>query len=206
MAGKQGRGHFPSPYFNEKETPMAFTKEIRGKIIADFAKRNGGKYDPAAFVADVRKAGATHPAYEWFEWNNGAAAEAYRIWQARMFASGIRIVIENKTVGGNGKFKITESIMPFALSPMSGRGGGGGYHITAKDGSNTMAAYCEEAAASLASWISRYEAAVNHAGASCAGLRSLVDKLEAAAEAPAKSKPARAGIKRSMQAGASATA
>ena len=53
-----------------------FTKALRERIVREFTARHNGRFDPAVFVEEVRQAGPSHEAYEWFQWDDEAAAEA----------------------------------------------------------------------------------------------------------------------------------
>lgn len=44
---------------------------------------------------------ASSPLHEYFEWNNGAAAKKYRLWQARMLIRSVSVVYEED---GSGKY------------------------------------------------------------------------------------------------------
>ena len=166
---------------------MEFTKEIRRKIISEFVKSHGGKYNPAEFVEHVAEVGPKHPAYGWFVWDDDKAAAEYRLWQARMFTHGIKITFSVETVGRGGKISVRESQAPFLFSPQSDRSGGeSGYVILQKSDSQMMAEYCREAGAALWAWIKRYELAALHVGIRLEGMRAFAAQLEDTLKTDAK--------------------
>ncbi len=142
-----------------------FTKALRQQLVRDFAEGNGGWFDPAAFLADVRALGDSHPAFEWFEWNDDKAANEYRLDQARDFARGLVVKFEVKTLH-RGSFRVVEQSAPLAISPMDGRNGGGGYFITNPNDPAHMIELRRQAAQSLRWFLSRYGAALTSAGVS----------------------------------------
>jgi hypothetical protein len=163
-----------------------FSKTLRQKIIEEFAKRHGGRYDAAQFLDEVQATGPEHAAYAWFEWDQDKAATQFRIEQAREFARDLRVTftIEEVTVGRSVKISRT---MPLALSPLSGRAAGGGYVVA--DQANPvphMAEHCHQGAVTLRAWYSRYGSAMSHAGADRGALEGIISALEnVTAEAPA---------------------
>src|SRR3546814_9286039 len=76
-----------------------FTAAQRQGIIRDFAVRHNGFYNPRLFVEEVLAEGPDHPAHGWFEWDSDRAAHEHRIWQAREFAKGLRVVFTVEEVG-----------------------------------------------------------------------------------------------------------
>lgn len=142
----------------------AFTKELRQQIIEEFARRHGGQYDAALFLAEVKKKGSSHPAYGWFEWDKATAANEYNLWQARAFAQGLRIKFEIQDIKRPGSVRVTHAEMPLVISPMAGRSEGGGYLLTDPDNPEHMAELCHQAATALHHWLRRYGACAAHAG------------------------------------------
>ncbi len=165
-----------------------FSRALREKIVAEFAGRHRGRYNPATFVEEVRAKGQSHPAYDWFEWDTAKASHEYLLWQARTFVSDLRIVVMTETVGRSGIVKIKETSMPMLISPVDGRQGGGGYFYMAPDDPDKMAEFCAQAATALSSWLNRYRAALDHAGGSAAGIEKQITALEAMA--PVEMEPA----------------
>jgi len=65
---------------------------MKNKIVTELkkiAKANGGLLQPNAVVEAARP--ESSPLHSRFEWNDGKAAEEYRIWQARQL---IRVTVE----------------------------------------------------------------------------------------------------------------
>lgn len=156
-----------------------FTKALRQQIVQEFAEKNNGWFDPAAFLQSVRKAGNKHPAFEWFEWDGDKAAHEFRLDQARDFARGLRISFEVRTVH-RGSFKIVEQSAPLALSPVAGRRGGGGYYMTNPNDPAHMDELRRQAAQSLRWFLSRFSSVLVDAGVSTAPF----EKAQAALEGP----------------------
>lgn len=154
-----------------------FTKELRQHLVRDFAERNGGWYDPAAFLTEIEQAGSTHPAWEWFEWDNGKAALEYRLDQARDFARGLVIRFEVEEVH-RGKLRISQRSVPLVFSPLAGRRDGGGYQITDPSSQAHMDELRRQAAQSLRWFISRYDAVLAHSGVSLSSFERAQALLE----------------------------
>lgn len=155
-----------------------FTKELRQQIVQSFAEQNGGWFDPAAFLAAVRKAGAKHPAFEWFEWDDERAAHEFRLDQARDFARGLVIRFEVQTIHRGG-FRIVEQSAPLILSPIGGRNDGGGYFVTDPNDPTHMEELRRQAAQSLRWFISRYSAALADIGIGLTAFERAQAALEA---------------------------
>lgn len=154
----------------------------RQAILDDHVARHG-RYDPAVFVAEA--ASSQHPAHGWFEWDDQSAAGEYRLWQAREFVRGLRIRFTIEMQERNVKGAI-EREAPAFLSPVAGRKAGGGYHPVDPNDPEHMRELCRQAAASLGTWLRRYEAALDHAGVTHARVEKLRAALEAASEDAAK--------------------
>ena len=161
-----------------------FTKALRQQIIEDFARENNGWYDPRAFVAHVAKVGSEHPAYDWFTWDDVAAAEAFRLKQAREFASELVVVFKVEEVG-SGPVRIVERTAPLLTSPEKSRQSGGGYYLTDLTDEEHLAELCRQAARDLHWFMTRYGAVVAKAGGDMASLQGLLRRLERAHEAKA---------------------
>lgn len=157
-----------------------FTAAMRQEIIKDFASRNGGMYDAKAFFAEVERTGPTHPAYQWFEWDEQTAAREHNIEQARQFARGLRIVFEVTEYGRSGTMKIRTEEAPFAISPMAGRQAGGGYWLLDPNDPVHMREHCEQAARTLRSWLDRYRSAITYCGAKETPVERMIEALEEA--------------------------
>jgi len=150
---------------------MKISKEDRKVIVDEFKSRHNGRYDAEEFFKEVREAGESHPAYEWFEWDQGEAAYQWNVLQARMFAQHIVINVEQpKVVDGVTVNISTEA--PAFISPVSNRSSGGGY---VEFDVNVL---CEEAAKTLRSWLRRYQVCLNHVGQSSEVLEQIAKALE----------------------------
>jgi hypothetical protein len=158
-----------------------FTKAQRQKIIEDFARQNNGWYDPRAFVQHVRSEGQDHPAYEWFTWDDQAAADAFRLDQARDFARGLVIKFEVQEARPKGKVIVAQREAPFAVSPASTRKSGGGYYLTDPGDSEHMAELRRQAATDLGWWLRRYGAALEAAGGDVKTIEKTLALLQAEA-------------------------
>ena len=161
---------------------MRFTKELRQKIVEEFARENGGWFDPVAFLAAVQKKGPEHPAYEWFEWDNAKAADEHRRWQARTFAKDLVVRFEVHTQE-RGKVKVVQQTSPLLLSPGDKRSEGGGYFLMDPDNPEHMEELCRQAAKSLEWFLRRYEAAIVFSGGRVKSLQTLELQLRAVYEA-----------------------
>lgn len=154
-----------------------FTKALRQQLVRDFAEKNGGWFDPAAFLSEVRRQGTKHLAFEWFEWDDSKAAHEFRLDQARDFARGLIVIFEVKTMH-RGSLRVVEQSAPMLVSPMAGRKGGGGYYITDPNDPAHMIELCLQAAQSMRWFISRYESALRYAGVNTAQFEKAQAALE----------------------------
>ena len=164
---------------------MRFTKQLRQEIIRSFCQRRNSDFDAIAFEKEVRETGESHPAYEWFEWNVDTAATEHRIWQARSFATGLRISFSVEEIGRSGTLRIREVEMPMVLSAMAGRDKGGGYYLVDRDNPEHMAELCRQAATDLGRWLRRYEGALLHVGGSTASIERQLRLLESTTKSEA---------------------
>jgi hypothetical protein len=64
------------------------TAQIVGKRLAEIAARNGG-IEPIYVVEDARN--ETSPLHKYFEWDDGEAAEKYRLHQARSLVNRVGV-------------------------------------------------------------------------------------------------------------------
>jgi hypothetical protein len=154
-----------------------FSKSLRQQIVREFAEKNGGWFDPAAFLAEVRRQGSKHPAWEWFEWDDNKAAHEFRVDQARDFARGLVVVFEVQTMH-RGSLRIVEQSAPLLVSPVAGRKGGGGYFVTDPNDPQHMIELCLQAAQSMRWFIGRYESALRFAGVNMAPFEKAQAALE----------------------------
>lgn len=150
----------------------------RERIIRDYAARHNGRYDPAGFVAEVRAAGAEHPAFGWFTWDDDAAAERHRLWEARRFATGLRVVFSVETVE-RAPVRVSA---PLAVSPVSERAAGGGYRLVARDSDAGRAELVRQAAAALRSWAERNDFVLTLAGIDPGQIEALAARIDAVSD------------------------
>lgn len=156
---------------------MLYTQQIRQEIIREFASRHEGRYEPRAFLDEVRSSGSSHPAYAWFQWNNSKAADEYRLQQARDFSRDLKITFEIEDVGRTKPVRVIVSA-PMLISPMESRQTGGGYRLFDPDKPVDMEELCRQAAQSLTSWLARYQAVIEHSGGSVKSIERQITALE----------------------------
>lgn len=161
---------------------MAFTKAQRQRIVREYALRNNGVYNPALFLKEVRDTGPDHPAYEWFEWDDDAAATAHRLRQARDFARDLVVKFTVEALGADRKMVVRQVEMPMVLSPISGRSDGGGYYLSEPSDLEHHRELCRQAAQSLRAWLRRYDAALAHVSVGTDRFASAIIALEAVDE------------------------
>lgn len=157
---------------------MALSKETRQEIVREFALRHNGTYNPKLFIDEVRRVGAEHPAFDWFEWNREKAAYEHQLWQAREFARDLRVIFTVEEVGRKNAVRVREVAMPLVMSPTAGRADGGGYVLSDPNDPEHMAEHCRQAAAALRTWFNRYEAALIHSGGSVADVEKAISRLD----------------------------
>ena len=80
---------------------MSDSHEVKKAAIAEInrlAKKGKGRITPAELVAAARD--ESSPLHDYFEWDDGTAAEKYREMQARVMlrACSVKVVIENRRV------------------------------------------------------------------------------------------------------------
>lgn len=158
---------------------MRYTKEARQKIVQEFAEAHGGVFDPAEFLGVVSQVGSSHPAYDWFQWDNERAAREHRLDQARDFARGLVVSFKVQTLS-RGKVKIVAASAPMVISPMEHRDKGGGYVITNDNDPSHILELCRQGAQAMRWFISRFEAAVAYSGGEIAALQQLQAAMDAA--------------------------
>jgi hypothetical protein len=81
----------PLPVIGAKKT----NPQIVGEALQEIADKSGGKLTPKA-VVDSAKA-RSHPLHKHFEWDDAAAAGAYRLDQARALIRLVRVEDDNYT-------------------------------------------------------------------------------------------------------------
>lgn len=151
-------------------------KTARQAILDDFVARHG-RFDPKAFVEEVRGSNLDHPAKAWFDWDDAHAAEEYRIQQARMFVQGLRIRVEIVDARDTQRMRIVSA--PAFLSAVAGRHNGGGYDAMDLEDPAMRAELARQAITSLHTWERRYLGLCDLLGVDAAALADLRAALEA---------------------------
>ena len=128
-----------------------YTAEDRQAIINQFIAEHGS-FDPALFVEEARS--QNHPAHGFFEWNDGAAAERYRVWQARQFVH-VRVVTRIID-GGTAEVAVSR---PEYVAKQSRREDGY-IGVSSPDGEAELRWQALDSGFGLRSWLRRYESAL----------------------------------------------
>jgi len=68
--------------------------ETAADALRDVAEKNGGELRPGDVVEAARD--EKSPIHPWFEWDDGIAAEAYRVDQARDLIKSVRVIRDDK--------------------------------------------------------------------------------------------------------------
>jgi len=124
-------------------------KKTRQQIVEAelrrLAEKNGGLLSPEKVVESARH--KTSPLHHCFEWDDSAAAEAYRLWQARQL---IRVVVQ-EIPGTKAKTEVFVSLS-------TDRGQGAGYRLvtTVLSHEQMRAQLLEDARAELAVFRRKY--------------------------------------------------
>lgn len=67
--------------------------QVVGELLAGICDSNGGRLTPEATVAAAKN--RRHPLHKHFEWDDAAAAHAYRLDQARELIRVVRVIEDN---------------------------------------------------------------------------------------------------------------
>ena len=149
-----------------------FTPETRLAIVQAHVADHDGVYKPDEFVASASD--PSHPAHQWFVWDDSKAAHSHRIWQARQFIKiRIKVPQSEQTVVSNGEYKIEIKEMPAFISPMDTRMHDGGFVPTTPDEFRRQAL---QDGYGLIAWLRRYGVALSEDEISTA--RDLIRSLE----------------------------
>lgn len=157
-----------------------FTKALRTQIVEEFTSRHNGLFTPTLFIEEVRATGPDHPAYDWFDWDDTAAADKWRIYQARQFVSDLRIEYKIEVIRETGTFTVSTEV-PQVLSPLRDRHKGGGYYVVHPGSEEHLSELAQQASMGLRQWLKRYEAVVLSVGEEIGDIVSLAERLEKAA-------------------------
>jgi hypothetical protein len=117
-----------------------------GEVLERISKENGGRLTPAATVAAARA--ERHPLHRHFEWSDAAAAEQYRLDQARTLIRSIRVF---DTADPDRETRIA------FVSIANGRDGRSYYSMSAVEASRQLQALVlVQAERDLEAWERRY--------------------------------------------------
>lgn len=153
-----------------------FSKETRQEILQGHIDKFG-RFEAREFLRDVRSSNGTHPAWSWFEWNDGQAAEEHRVWQARMFVQGLRVRVEVEETRSR-KMSVQVRELPAYISPVEDRQAGGGYTQVDPNDPEHRQEILRQARRSLQNFLERYGDALELEGITTAGLRKALATLE----------------------------
>ena len=130
---------------------QSYTAEERQAIIDQFIAVHGS-FEPALFVEEARS--ENHPAHNWFVWDDGEAAERYRVWQARQF---VHVRVVTRIVEG-GKAAVTVNRPEYVAQE---RGREDGYiSVSSPAGEAELRWQALDSGFGLRSWLRRYESAL----------------------------------------------
>ena len=153
-------------------------RKEREKIVKEFCSRHNGIFNAETFVEEVRSEGPDHPAYNYFTWDDTAAAQKYRNWEARMFVQGLKLVFEVEHQTASGKITIQERDVPLLLSPSAKRQQGYGYYIFDPDNPDHLEELRRQSVVDLKAWLERYSTALVSAGLTTQPLDRIISTLE----------------------------
>ena len=131
---------------------MQFKQSLKQEIVDDHLKSHNGEFAPNTFLKAAEK--KRHPAHGYFTWDDTKASHEYRLWEARKFVSGLRIVVPANTVAAK-PFRLSvvvntkEVSMPALVSNKSGTY----FRGPSKKGVGLL---MEEAATELEQWLYRH--------------------------------------------------
>jgi hypothetical protein len=139
---------------------MAFKKADRQKIIDGYLAKSGANMFGPAGVVDWLSCQPGHEAYEWFfGMDDATAAREHRILMARQMANGLRIVSNVTEAKSGNVVSVHVREFPAFISPMSGRGSGGGYEPFDPSNGAQMDELRRQGATALRAWLARYRGA-----------------------------------------------
>ena len=149
----------------------------RQAIVNDFVERHG-KWDLRLFRDEVKATNGQHPAWSCFTWDKDLAADKLQIEEARRFVHGLKIPVAMEVVE-RGRIVIRETSAPALVSPLAGRGKGGGYRLFDPSDPEHLDSFAGEAATALQAWLNRYEATLLHVGVKPSVISKVIAALEA---------------------------
>lgn len=155
-----------------------FTREVREGIIREHVRQHGS-YNPEVFVREVARSRGRHPAWAWFEWDDGSAAQQHRLWQARMFVQDIHIKFEvRRVVGRASRVVVSQAEAPALISPVGQRQEGGGYVVFNPKSEASVSELSYQGATALRAWLRRYEGVLLLRGGDPESLKKALQQLE----------------------------
>ena len=111
----------PAPVEPEKPKPKRLTKAQRLAIATLHMKRSeDGRYVPQEFVDAARD--EDHPAHGWFTWDDGEAAEKWRVAEGRRFVQGLPVEVSVPAVDYGEPLPVKTVTVPALVSDESGDG------------------------------------------------------------------------------------
>jgi hypothetical protein len=156
------------------------SKDARQRISDEFIRRHNGNFNADLFFQEVSRAGPSHPAYAWFEWDRDKTFNQFNVERAREFVRDLRVSFRVEEVTGLHSVRVRETPMPMVLSPMENRQKGGGYVLVDPADPQHIGEHCRQAAKTLHQWFGRYQAALAYAGVKSTDIDKIVGRLEAA--------------------------
>ena len=157
---------------------MRLTKEIKKQALEDFSNETGNNIINADEFISWIKEKPEHPAYNvFFGKDDATLAHERRLQIFRENFGSIRVVYEVKRVDTTlMDIKMVEK--PLQISPKSKRSHGGGYVNFDPEDEELMSEFRNEAAASLRSFVRRFEVAILDAGLDVESLKQMALRLE----------------------------
>ena len=162
---------------------MAFKRHHRQRIIDGYLAATGrNMFIPGEFV-DWLEGQPEHQSYPLFFGRDDAElAREARINIARRMAAGLRIVCTT-TEDRVNVVTVTTREFPAMISPLTGRGMGGGYVATDPSDPAHMAELRRQGASALRSWLARYRGAFEAGGHDLSAVEALASAEDVALSA-----------------------
>lgn len=152
-------------YFNAMSLKAKHTLFVGGgkktaaekqRVIDEYLSATGSNFFIPGDFIDWLADKPNHPAYDAFYARDDAScAREYRIDLARKWASGLRICVKTEEKAGR-VFHVKTSAYPAFMSPMDGRGSGGGYVRFDPNDKEAVSELRRQAALAMQSWLNRY--------------------------------------------------
>ena len=157
---------------------MRLTKEIKKQALEDFSNETGNNIVHADDFISWIKEKPDHPAYNvFFGKDDATLAHERRLQIFRENFGSFKVTYEVKKIDTSLlDIKIVEK--PLQISPKSKRSQGGGYVNFDPEDEELMSEFRNEAAASLRSFVRRFEVAILDAGLDVESLKQMALRLE----------------------------